>query len=141
MDEPRQEAVEEESIACLSIISLNEMLPSEPHSVYLHLQNLGDRYYPTAILHDRFYDGNEDRDYHSRDNETDGVADCASPAHYPWPRWSSLPALRTGVVCLLGNFLTSECPGVPLSSVKVAGEQMESGDAFKVLSSVYSDGD
>lgn len=146
VDEPRQAASEdEESIVCLSIISLNEVLPSEPHSVYLNFQSLRDRYYPTAILHDRFCDGNEDPDYHSGDVETDGVADCASPdLQYPWPRWSSLPALRTGMVCLLGNFLTSECSGIPLSSVRVAGEQvakMESDQSLTVLSTVYSGGD
>lgn len=130
VDEPRQAAFEEEeSIACISIISL-------------HLQSLQDSYYRTAILNDQFFDGNEDTGYHSRDNETEDVADCASTAHYPWPRWSSLPALRTGMVCLLGNFLTSECSGIPLNSVRVAGEQitkMESDYSFKVYPTINND--
>lgn len=143
VDELRQAAFEEEeSIACISIISLNEMLPSEPQTVYLHLQSLQDSYYHTAILNDQFFDGNEDTGYHPRDNETEDVADCASTAHYPWPRWSSLPALRTGMVCLLGNFLTSECSGIPLNSVRVAGEQitkMESDYSFKVYPIINND--
>lgn len=141
VDEPRQAAYEEEeSIVCLSIISLNEMLPSEPDLAYLHLQSLEDRYYPTAFLHDQFCDGNEDSDYHSRDLDTDVVV---SPALCPWPRWSSLPALRPGMVCLLGNFLPSEGLAIPLSSVKVAGEQiskMDSDNSFKVPPTLYSDG-
>ncbi|XP_053485501.1 uncharacterized protein LOC128610293 [Ictalurus furcatus] len=121
VDEPRQSAPEEEeSIVHLSFISLNNMLPSDSESVYPHLQSLGVRYYTTALLQDRFCDGNEDIDYLSRDVETD----CASPGYYPWPRWSSLPALRTGMVCLLGNFLPSEGIGIPLSSVRVAGAQI-----------------
>ncbi|KAF4088989.1 hypothetical protein AMELA_G00061370 [Ameiurus melas] len=111
---------EEESIVHLSIISLNNMLPSDSESVYPHFQSLGVRYYTTALLQDQFCDGNEDMDYHSRDIETD----CAAPGYYPWPRWSSLPALRTGMVCLLGNFLPSEGIGIPLSSVRVAGAEM-----------------
>lgn len=143
VDEPRQaDFEEEESIVHLSIISLNDTLPSDPQSFYSHLHSLGDRYYTTAILHDQFCDGNEDTGYHSRDVETDGVADCASPTHYPWVRWSSLPALRTGMVCLLGNFIPSEGSGIPLSSVQVAGAQiakMESDHSFKVLPTLYSD--
>ncbi|XP_060794539.1 uncharacterized protein si:dkeyp-75h12.7 isoform X2 [Neoarius graeffei] len=143
VDEPRQADFEEEElIVHLSIISLNDVLPSDPHSFYPHLHGLGVRYYSTAILSDQFCNGDEDTGYHSRDVETDGVADCGSPAHYPWTRWSSLPALRTGMVCLLGNFIPSEGSGIPLSSVRVAGDQitkMESDHSFKVLPSLYSD--
>lgn len=142
VDEPSQAALEdEETIVYLSIISLNDVLPSEPHTVYLHMQGIGDSYYPTAILRDGFCDGKEDADYYSGEVETDGVTD---PAQYPWPRWSSLPALRTGMVCVLGNFFTSECSGIPLSSVRVAGEhvtKMDSDHSFKVLPSVHSGGD
>lgn len=144
VDEPRQaDFEEEESIVHLSIISLNDMLPSNPHSFYPHFHFLGDQYYTTAIIPDRFCDGN-DTDYYSRDVEKDVVADCASPNHYPWPRWSSLPALRTGMVCLLGNFLPSEFSMIPLSSVRVAEEQiakMESDHSFTVLPNIYSDKD
>ncbi|KAK2860237.1 hypothetical protein Q7C36_004403 [Tachysurus vachellii] len=144
VDEPRQaDFEEEEPIVHLSIISLNDMLPSNPHSFYPHFHCLGDQYYTTAIMPDRFCDGN-DTVYYSRDVETDGVADCASPNHYPWPRWSSLPVLRTGMVCLLGNFLPSEFSMIPLSSVRVAEEQiakMESDHSITVLPDMYSDSD
>ncbi|XP_027034078.1 uncharacterized protein si:dkeyp-75h12.7 isoform X2 [Tachysurus fulvidraco] len=144
VDEPRQaDFEEEESVVHLSIISLNDMLPSNPHSFYPHFHCLGDQYYSTAIMPDRFCDGN-DTNYYSRDVEKDGVADCTSPNHYPWPRWSSLPALRTGMVCLLGNFLPSEFSMIPLSSVRVAEEQivkMESDHSFTVLPNTYSDRD
>lgn len=121
VDEPSQPTPEEEeSIVHLSFISLNNMLPSDSESVYPHLQSPGVSYYTTALLQGRFCDGNEDIDYLSRDVETD----CAFPDYYPWPRWSSLPALRTGMVCLLGNFLPSEGIGIPLSSVRVAGAQI-----------------
>ncbi|XP_017328068.1 uncharacterized protein si:dkeyp-75h12.7 [Ictalurus punctatus] len=121
VDEPSQPTPEEEeSIVHLSFISLNSMLPFDSESVYPHLQSPGVSYYTTALLQGRFCDGNEDIDYLSSDVETD----CAFPDYYPWPRWSSLPALRTGMVCLLGNFLPSEGIGIPLSSVRVAGAQI-----------------
>ncbi|XP_026792581.2 uncharacterized protein si:dkeyp-75h12.7 [Pangasianodon hypophthalmus] len=139
VDEPRQAAFEEEeSIVHLSIISFNNMLSSDSHLVYPHLQSLGDRYYTTAFLQDRFCDGNEDTDYHSRDAETGGVA---SPAYYQWPRWSSLPALRTGMVCLLGNVLPLEGSGIPLSSVRVAGAQIAKTESDQSSPILYSDGD
>lgn len=139
VEEPRQAAWEdEETIVCLSIISLNDILSSEPQAVYLHMQSLRNRHYTTAILHDRCCDGTVDADYLSGDVEADGVVDSVQ---YPWPRWSSLPALRTGTVCLLGNFFTPGCSGIPLSSVRVAEEQitkMASDHSFKVLPTVYS---
>ncbi|KAK3566705.1 hypothetical protein QTP86_004246 [Hemibagrus guttatus] len=79
VDEPRQaDFEEEETIVHLSILSLNDMLPSNPSSFYPHFHSLGDRYYTTATLHDRFCDGNDDTNYYFRDVETNGL-DCASP--------------------------------------------------------------
>ncbi|KAM9501322.1 uncharacterized protein Hap1MRO34_009981 isoform 2-T3 [Clarias gariepinus] len=148
VDEPRQTFFEEEeSIVHVSIVSLNHTLPletQETSSYYPYLQSLGDRYYTTSFLHDQFSDKNQETDYHS--TEKDGVTDaCVISAQYLWPRWSSLPALRTGMVCLLGNFLSSETSGVPLSSVRVAGDvqiaKTGSDHSFKALPTLYKGGD
>ncbi|KAI5104450.1 hypothetical protein C0J45_6076 [Silurus meridionalis] len=113
VDEPRQPAIEEEeSIAYVSIISLNNTLEtsflrtsSVPQSVYPHLQSLEARYYTTTILQNRIYNENVDTDYLFRGLETDGVSDPAPSVYYQWPRWSSLPALKTGmsstVICFI----------------------------------------
>ncbi|XP_046707082.1 uncharacterized protein si:dkeyp-75h12.7 isoform X2 [Silurus meridionalis] len=152
VDEPRQPAIEEEeSIAYLSIISLNNTLEtsflrtsSVPQSVYPHLQSLEARYYTTTILQNRIYNENVDTDYLFRGLETDGVSDPAPSVYYQWPRWSSLPALKTGMVCLLGNVLSSEDSVIPLSSVRVAGVHLaktESDHSFTVFPSLYCDRD
>ncbi|XP_062849429.1 uncharacterized protein LOC134311709 [Trichomycterus rosablanca] len=141
--ESRPETSEEEGpFIHLSIVSIPSMVSLDTQSIHTRTQNVEDRYYTAAILqYQACHEEHEDPEINARDLETDGEL-CSG--HYPLPRWSSLPAPRPGMVCLLGESLPLEDSLIPLSSVRVAGlqmDKMEPNYSVKALTHLNSNDD
>lgn len=123
----REETLEEDGLFLhLSIVSLHSTISLDTPAIHTDTQDVEETcYYTTDNLQSCLQDCHEEHEDTESQSGDLGKDEHDCSGHYSWPCWSSLPALRPGMVCLLGVSLPLEDSVIPLSSVRVAGVQMD----------------